>query len=228
VSTIFRNVHCVGWWIQCNTLALITPHPSTDRCCKSFTVLCLDSIRSILNTIILQHLISNSQHTRGVKYSHPVLVTRMCRNFLPDEEFLAYDRVFVASERITSAYNSCLHSVWTPTFILEDVPAYFSSEEQIEEDEEPEFWNQPPPTYTRFFMFPFGKAWRRILGDRFGSVGRWRSRLLGQTELRKDWDVHNRPIRALQPDQVVIRGDIVPYHFMYFCIHVIYWGQCMR
>jgi len=53
--------------------------------------------------------------------------------------FLAYDRVFVAPKRITSAYNSCLYSVWTPTVMPEDVPAECSSEEQIEEGDEPEF-----------------------------------------------------------------------------------------
>jgi len=92
-----------------------------------------------LNTIILQNLISNSQRTRGAKYSHPVFITRLCRNFLPDEKFSAYDRVFVTPEMITSTYNRCLHSIWTPTIIPKDIPADSSSEEQMEEEDDPEF-----------------------------------------------------------------------------------------
>jgi len=34
----------------------------------------------------------------------------------------------------------------------EDVPVECSSEEQIEEGDEPEFWRQQPPTDTRTFM----------------------------------------------------------------------------
>ena len=59
-----------------------------------------------LNIMLLQHLIANSQQA---KYSLPILVTHLCRNFLPDAECFEYDRVLVTPERITSAYNSCLH-----------------------------------------------------------------------------------------------------------------------
>jgi len=44
-----------------------------------------------LNTMLLQQLIANSQRTRSVKYSLPVLVTRLCGNFLPDAEIFEYD-----------------------------------------------------------------------------------------------------------------------------------------
>ena len=55
------------------------------------------------------------------------------------QKFSAYDRFFVTPEMITSAYNSCLHSIWTPTIIPEDIPADSSSEEQMEEEDDPEF-----------------------------------------------------------------------------------------
>jgi len=127
-----------------------------------------------LNTVPLQHLIFSSQRTRGAKYLPPILVTRLCRNYLPDEEFSGYDRAFGASESITSAYNSCLHSVWTPTILSEDVPADSSSEEQLEEEDEPDFWCQPPPTYTHSFMFIIWKGMRKIFR--------------GQTRLRRQME----------------------------------------
>ena len=82
-----------------------------------------------LGTVILHSLITNSQRTKGAKYSYPVLVTHLCRNFLPYEVFSAYDRVFVVLKWITSAYNSCPHVVWTPTIQAEDILAESSSEE---------------------------------------------------------------------------------------------------
>jgi len=72
-----------------------------------------------VNTMLLQQLIINSQRTRGAKYSLPVLMTRLYRNFLPDMEFIAYDRVLVTPKHIISACNSFLHSTWTPTVQLE-------------------------------------------------------------------------------------------------------------
>ena len=52
----------------------------------------------ILNTLLLQQLLANSQLMRGAKYSMPILVTRLYRNFLPDEDFSEYDRVLVTPE----------------------------------------------------------------------------------------------------------------------------------
>ena len=102
-STTFHNVHCVGRWVQRNILGL-------DRT-TSFNRPVLQIIHSLmsrqhivcLNTILWQHLITNFQRTRGAKYSHPVLVTCLCRHFLPNEVFLTYNWVFISTERITSA-----------------------------------------------------------------------------------------------------------------------------
>jgi len=105
-----------------------------------------------LNTILLQQLLANSQRTRGAKYSLPILLTRLCRNILPDEAFAEYDQVLVTTERITSAYNSCLYSIWTPAIQVENVPAESSSEEQMEEEDDPEVWQQPPPSNSTAFM----------------------------------------------------------------------------
>jgi len=104
----------------------------------------------------------------GAKYSHSVWVTRLCRNFLPDGIFLAFDWVFVALERIKSTYNSCLHAVWTPPFLPEDVPIESSSKEKLEEEDleekedEPELWRQPSPTDSRAFMSSIWKGMNKI------------------------------------------------------------------
>ena len=100
-----------------------------------------------LNTMLLQQLIANSQRTRGAKYFLLVLVTRLCRNILPDAEFFEYDSTS-NPERITSVYNSCLHSIWTPTVQLKDVPIESSSEEPMDAEDEPQlatttpYWDQ--------------------------------------------------------------------------------------
>jgi len=80
------------------------------------------------------------------------LITRLCKNFLPDDVFDSYDRVFVAPERATSAYNSCLHAVWTPSVQPEDTSTESSSEELLEDDDDPAFWQHDPPTDSRAFM----------------------------------------------------------------------------
>ena len=85
-------------------------------------------------------------------------MTRLCKNFLPDNVFDSYDRVFVTPEWATSAYNSCLHAVWTLSLQLEDAQAESSSEELLEEDNEPAFWQQPPPTDLEPLCLPYGKA----------------------------------------------------------------------
>ena len=126
--------------------------------------------------VILYCLITNFTCTKGAKYSHPVLMTHLCRNFLPDKVFSSYDRVFVAPERITSADNSCLHIVWTPSVQPEDVSAESSSEELLEEDDEPAFWQQPPPTDSRAFMSFIWKGMKK--------------NFKGQISLRKQMEEH--------------------------------------
>ena len=111
-----------------------------------------------INTTIFHAIITNSTRTRGAKYSHPVLITRLCRNFLPDAVFDSYDRVFVAQERATSSYNSCLHAVWTPSVQPEDAPAESSSEELLEDDDDPAFWQQDPQLIHPPSCLPFGVA----------------------------------------------------------------------
>jgi len=99
---------------------------------------------------------------RGAKYSLPILVTRLCRNFLPDEVFAEYDQVLVTTEHITSAYNSYLHSIWTPAVQVEDVLAESSSEEQRDEEDDPEFLQQPPPSNSTAFMSFIWKGMKKI------------------------------------------------------------------
>ena len=138
-STTFRNIHCVGRWIKRSIMGI--DHMT------SFNILVLQIIHSLmmrqhtvcLNMMLSQQLIANSQRARGAKYYLLILVTRLCRNFLPDEEFSEYDRVLVTPECIISAYNSCLHSIWTPIIQPEDVPTESSSEKQMDEEDEPHF-----------------------------------------------------------------------------------------
>ena len=61
-----------------------------------------------------------------------------------------------------SAYNSCLHAVWTPTILTEDVPAETSSVEQSEEEGESAFWQQLPPSDTKAFMSSIWKGMKKI------------------------------------------------------------------
>ena len=103
-------------------------------------------------------MIANFQRTRDVKYSHPILVSRLCRHFLLDEVFSSYDQVHISTKRITSAYNNYLHVVWTPTIMTEDVPAETSSEEWSEEEDKSAFWQQSPPVTLRLSCPPFERV----------------------------------------------------------------------
>jgi len=138
-STTFRNVHCVGRWIQRNILSLDHTTSFNRSMLQIIHDLMTKQHTFYINTIILNCLITNSTRTNGAKYSHLVLVTRLCKNFLPYEVFSSNDRVFVAPERITSAYNSCLYAVWTPSAQPDDAQAESSFEELLEEDDEPTF-----------------------------------------------------------------------------------------
>ena len=113
-----------------------------------------------INTTIIHCLITNSSRTRGAKYSHPKLVTLLCKN-LPDTVFDAYDRIFVAPERATSVYNSCLHAIWTPSLQPKDAQAESSSEELLDEEDDPAFWQQTPPTDSRAFMSATWKGMKK-------------------------------------------------------------------
>ena len=86
----------------------------------------------------------------------------MCRAFLSDEKFSSFDMEYVAPERIIGAYNNCLHSVWTPTVLPEDVPIESSLDEQKEQEVEPELWRQLPPTNSHAFMSFCWKGMKNI------------------------------------------------------------------
>jgi len=158
----FNNVHCVGRWIQCNILGLDHTISFNRPVLQIIHSLMTRQHTVYLNTVIFNTLITNSHCTQGAKYSHPVLVTRLCRNFLPYAVLSSYDRVFVALERVTSTYNSYLHAIWTHTVQPEDIPADSSSEEQLAEEDEPEFWRQPPPIDSRAFMSSIWKGMKKI------------------------------------------------------------------
>ena len=66
--------------------------------------------------------------------------------------------MFVASERATSAYNSCLHVVWTPSVQSEDALVESSSEELSEDEDDPALWQQDPPLIHAPSCLPFGEA----------------------------------------------------------------------
>jgi len=87
-SITFCNIHCVARWVQRNILGL--DHTT------SFNRPVLQVIHSLmtrqhtvcLNKAILQSLITNSQRTRGAKYSYPVLVTVSVGTFYQMRYFL--------------------------------------------------------------------------------------------------------------------------------------------
>ena len=95
-------------------------------------------------------------------------MTHFCRNFLPDEVFFSYDRVFTAPEQITGVYNSCLHAIWNPSVQPVDVLTQSSSEELLEEDDDPAFWQQAQPTDYIASCLPSGKVGRKFSRARLG------------------------------------------------------------
>ena len=77
-STTFRNVHCVGRWVQRNILGLDHTTSFNRSVLLIIHNLMTRQHRACLNTVLLQHMVANFQRTRGAKYSHPILVTRLC------------------------------------------------------------------------------------------------------------------------------------------------------
>ena len=157
-STTFRNVHCVGRWIQRNILGLDHTTSFNRPVLQIIHDLMTRQHTVCLNKTIFHAIIANSSRTRGAKHSHPILITRLCRTFLPDDVFDSFARVFVTPERPTSSYNSCLHAVWTPSVQPEDIPVESSSEESLEEEDEPQFWRQDPPLIHEPSCPPSGRA----------------------------------------------------------------------
>ena len=107
-SNTFCNVHCVGCWTQRNILGLDHTTSFKRPVPQIIHSLMTRQHTVCLNTVIFQQLIANSQCTRAVKYSLPILITHLCRNFSLDEVFLGYDRVFVSPERIVSVIAVCI------------------------------------------------------------------------------------------------------------------------
>ena len=88
----------------------------------------------------------------------------------------------MAPEQITSAYNSYLHAVWIPTVQPEDILAECYSEELLEEEDEHDFWRQPPPTESRAFMSSIWKGMKKIFKRQI--------RLKKQIEMQSAWLEH--------------------------------------
>ena len=81
-------------------------------------------------------------------------MTHLYKNFLADNVFDSYDRVFVAPEQATGAYNSCLHAVWTPSVQPKDAQVEFSFEELLEEDVSLFFGSSPRPLILELSCLP--------------------------------------------------------------------------
>jgi len=77
-STTFRNVHCVGCWIQHNILGFDHTTSFNRPVLQIIYDLMTRQHTICINKTIFHSLITNSSRTRGAKYSHPVLITR-CR-----------------------------------------------------------------------------------------------------------------------------------------------------
>ena len=161
-NTTFRNVYCVGRWIQRNILGLEHVTSFNRPVLQIIHDLMTRQHTVCLNKAIFHAIIANSSRTRGAKHSHPVLITRLCKHFIPADVFDTFDRVFVIAERPTSSYNGCLHAVWTPTVQPEDIPVESSSAESLEAIDEPQFWRQDPPSESRAFMSTIWKGMKKI------------------------------------------------------------------
>jgi len=86
-STTFHNIHCVGRWIQHNILGLDHTTSFNRPVLQIIHGLMTKQHTVCINSIIFNCLITNSTRTRDTKYSHPVLVTRLCKNLLPNNVF---------------------------------------------------------------------------------------------------------------------------------------------
>jgi len=161
-QSTFRNVHCIGRWLQRNIFGLDHTTTFNRPVLQIIHDLMTHRHTVCLNRAIFHAILDNSSRTRGAKYSHPVLITRLCRNFLPDAVFDSFDRVYVVAEKPTSAYTGCLHALWTPRAQPEDIPVESSSEESLEEEDEPQFWRQDPPHDTHAFMSSIWKGMKKI------------------------------------------------------------------
>ena len=73
----FRNIHCVGRWIQRNILGIDHTTSFYRPALQIIHSLMMRQHTVCINTMLLQQLIANSQRTRRAKYSLPVLVTRL-------------------------------------------------------------------------------------------------------------------------------------------------------
>ena len=91
-STTFHNFHCFGRWVFDYTTSFNKP------VLQIIHSLMIMQHTVCLNTVLLQSLVTNFQRTRGANYSLPVLVTRLCRNFLSEEVFSAFDLAKSSSE----------------------------------------------------------------------------------------------------------------------------------
>jgi len=161
-NTTFRNVHCIGRWVQRNIFGLDHATSFNRPVLQIIHDLMTRNHTVCLNRAIFHAILDNSSRTRGAKHSHPILITRLCKNFISDAVFNTFDRVLVTVERPTSSYNGCLHALWTPSAQPEDIPVESSSEESLEELDEPQFWRQDPPTESRAFMSTIWKGMKKI------------------------------------------------------------------
>jgi len=161
-NTTFRNVHCIGRWVQRNILGLEHQSSFNRPVLQVIHDLMTHNHTVCLNRAIFRAIIDNSSRTRGAKYSHAILITRLCKNFISDDVFNTFDRVPVTIERPTSSYNGCLQALWTPIAQPENEPVEVDSEESLEEIDEPEFWRQEPPTDLRAFMCTIWKGMKKI------------------------------------------------------------------
>jgi len=161
-NTTFRNVHCVGRWVQRNIFGIEHQSSFNRPVLQVIHDLMTQNHTVCLNRAIFRAIIDNSSRTRGAKHSHAILITRLCKHFLPDAVFNSFDQVPITVERPTSSYNGCLHALWTPIAQPENEPVELDSEESLEEIDEPQFWRQEPPTDTRAFMSTIWKGMKKI------------------------------------------------------------------
>ena len=138
-NTTFRNVHCIGRWVQRNIFGLDHQSSFNRPVLQIIHDLMTHNHTVCLNRAIFRAILEHSSRTRGPKHSHSILITRLCKQFISDAVFNTFDRVPVTVERPTSSYNGCLQALWTPSAQPEDVPVESSSEESLEEIDEPQF-----------------------------------------------------------------------------------------
>ena len=102
---------------------------------------------------ILLDTIASAKDKRNTFMPLPILVTHICKEWMPEDEFnhAFKDKISIQTETISSSYNASVQINWVLSMLQEYVPVASSSSNKSKEKDD-EFFNQQPPEDNRAFM----------------------------------------------------------------------------